>query len=567
VRNKSGVGFAAAAVAAVALAAASCASMPTHGAIHLGRAVSAPGGLADLDVRVLPPSWHAGMAPGEVVAGFLRALVNDDDDYAIARSYLTPGGMRSWHPDKGITTYDDTSSRTSVSGSRVTIRAPRLGRIDQRGGYEPMPGTLASTFTMTKISGSWRIDKLADGVLLSATDAQRAFRLANVYYLNRSGTTVVPDQVLLQGSQRGIATALMSALLAGPSAWVAPAVHTALPSGTALIGTVPVHDDGVADVNLSASVRSASPQDLMAASAQITWTLRQVPGVTGVRLFADGAPLSAPGVPARQPVASWPSYDPSAPPATGALIYVTHQHLRATGSSAATIARSDPGHVVSAAESRDGSVIAVVRQVGAQQDLLVGRPGERLERRLTATTMSAPTFDVDGAVVTVVNGAGGRRVVAIDRDGHSRMIATDADLSRNPVTSLRISRDGSRVAAVVGSGALLVGRVAGRGSSEAFGGFRAVLPGAHSVEGVSWSDADTLVVTAVSGSSRRDVVETDTAGYFVRIVDTVPVHGRVVNVAAAPGRPLVVATETGELWSSATGWVSVAPGGAPAYAG
>jgi len=562
VRNKLAVG-----ISAVALAATSCASMPTHGAVHFGRPVAAPGGLGDLDVRVLPPFWRAGMAPAGVVVGFLRALVNDDDDYAIARSYLTGGATKSWQPGTGITTFDDTSARTTVSDSRVTIHAPRLGRIDPRGGYEPMPGTLTSTFTMAKVNGSWKIDKLANGVLLSATDALRAFRLANVYYLNRAGTTLVPDQVLLQGSQRGVATALMSALLDGPSAWVAPAVHTALPAGTALIGTVPVHDNGVADVNLSASVRSASPHELMAASAQITWTLRQVPGVSAVRLFADGAPLSATGVPARQSVASWPSYDPSAKPSTSALMYVTHQHLRTTGGNAGNLARSDPGQVVSVAQSGDGSVLAVVQQAGAQQDLLVGRVGQRLTRRLTATTMTAPTFDVDGAVVTVVTGAGGRRVMAVDRDGHSRVVAADADLARHPVTSLRISRDGSRVAAVVGPGELLVGRISGRGSSEAFGGFRAVLPDEHAVEGVSWSGADTIVVTAASGSSRREVVETDTAGYAVRTLDTVQVRGTVVDVAAAPGRPLVVVTDRAQLWTSAAGWTSFAAGLAPVYGG
>ena len=561
-RNRLAVGL-----AAVALAATSCASMPTHGAVHSGRPLSATGGLGDLDVRVLPPFWHAGMAPAGAVDGFLRALVNDDDDYAIARSYLTGSANRSWQPDTGITTYDDTSSRTTVTDSRVTIRAPRLGRIDQRGGYEPTPGTLTSTFTMAKVNGSWKIDKLANGVLLSASDAQRAFRLANVYYLNRPGTTLVPDQVLLQGSPRGVATALMSALLAGPSAWIAPAVHTALPAGTALIGTVPVHDNGVADVNLSASVRSASPHELMAASAQITWTLRQVPGVSAVRLFADGAPLSGTGVPARQPVASWPSYDPSAKPSTNALVYVTHQHLRTTGGNTSNVARSDPGHVVSVAQSGDGSVLAVVQQVGAQQDLLVGRLGQRLTRRLTATTMTAPTFDVDGAAVTVVTAAGGRRVMAVDRDGHARVVAVDTDLARHPVTSLRISRDGSRVAAVVGPGELLVGRVAGRGGTEAFGGFRAVLPDAHAVAGVSWSGADTIVVTAASGSSRREVVETDTAGYAVRSFDTAQVRGAVVDVAAAPGRPLVVVTGSGQLWSSAGGWTSFAVGVAPVYGG
>src|SRR5947209_15544557 len=90
-------------VAVAALALTGCAGMPTGGAVHLGRALPAPGGLGDPDVRVLPPSWRTGLDPVGVVTGFLRAMVNDDDGYAIARTYLASAFAHRWRPETGVT--------------------------------------------------------------------------------------------------------------------------------------------------------------------------------------------------------------------------------------------------------------------------------------------------------------------------------------------------------------------------------------------------------------------------------------------------------------------------------
>ena len=554
------------AAAAVALV-TSCASMPTSSGVHVGRVVPAPGGLSDLDVRVFPPSWHAGLDPAGVVGGFLRAVVNDDDDYAIARSYLTPSATRTWKSDAGLTTYDDSAVRLSASGNRVVMVAPRLGRIDARGGYQPAPGKVSVTFTMSHVGGVWRIDRLPEGVLLGGTDAQRDFRLADVYYFNRAGTTLVPDQVLLRDSPRGIATALMTALLSGPGPWLGPAVHSAAPRGTSLVGTVPIHDDGVADVNFSASVRSLSPDALRALAAQVAWTLRQVYGVTAVRLLTDSAPLAISGLPTRQPVTSWPSYDPAAAPVPHGLVYVDGSRLRATGADAGAVRRSDPGHAVSVARSRDGQTLAVVQRVGAVERLLVGPTGRRLVPRLTAASMTAPTFDGSNRVLTVVNGSGGRHVVAIDAAGHEQKVTAAADLLAQPVSALKISRDGARVAAVVGAGRLLIGRVAtGRGGIDAIGGLRPIANSLTDVRDVAWSGADTIVVTA-AGSRGRELVETDVDGYSVRALDITSVRGSVIGVAAGPRLPVTVVTSAGQLWVHDNGWRPLASGAAAAYAG
>ena len=204
-----------------------CAGMPTHGAVHVGRALPAAAG--DIDIHALPPGPRPHMKPADVVGGFLQALVNDDESYAIAREYLTPPAAASWNAASGITTYDDSSlsfpSTRTVGATRVVrVFAREIGRIDARGDYTVAATTLHPAFTLAQHLGEWRIDKLPSGVLLSAVDAQRVLKPYRIYYLSRARpATLVPEQIVVRSDPPALATTLTKALLSGPGPWLAPA--------------------------------------------------------------------------------------------------------------------------------------------------------------------------------------------------------------------------------------------------------------------------------------------------------------------------------------------------------
>lgn len=558
-------------LAAGALFAAGCAGMPTGGSVHVGRALPAAGGLGDLDVRVLPPSWQSTLAPHDVVTGFLRALVNDDDDYAIARSFLTNGASAGWRPDDVVTTYEDDGLRTTQTATTpasrvVAVAGPRVGRIDARGDYSAAPGTLRATFVVARQSSGWRISRLPNGVLLSALDVPRFFRSADVYYLNARGTRLAPEQVLLQNSARGIATALVGKLLAGPVAGLASAVHSAAPPGTTLVGNVPVDASGVADVNVSSALRLASRTALEAFSAQLVWTLRQVSGVTAVRLLIDGAPVTVPKVGLRAPIDAWPTFDPAPAPRNHSLLWIDEGRLRSTAD-IRSLARSDPGSVAAVGRSYDGSTLAVVQAGAGRQRLLTGPAGGRLTERLAATSITAPTFDSVGDVFAVVTDSGRQRVVAVTASGTVRVVPADDGVLRPPVSALRIAPDGVHVAAVVGSGQLFVGLVQPAGGGWRLGRFHLVNQTLRGVSGVSWSAPDTLIVAVEGVGSTRQLLETDTDGYTLRPVSTDGVRGTPIAVCAAPSLPLVLATADGVVWSESGGWHKVGAGGQPVYSG
>jgi hypothetical protein len=558
-----------AAVAVAALTAVGCAGIPDHGSVQVGRELSAVGGLGDVDVRVLPPAALPGMTPIALVRGFLRAMVNHDGNYEIARSYLTPRAARGWDSNAGVTTYDDSGVRVDQTGRRagastVRFRAPLVGRIDGRGDFTPKSGEIRSTFQLVRASGQWRIDKLPGGALLSRLDAQRSFRLADVFYLNRDGTALVPEQVLLRPEPRGATTALVRALLAGPGPWLAPAVETSFPTGTDLVGNVPVDQAGVAEVNLSAGVRQASSHQLRTLSAQLVWTLRQVTEIRAVRLLADGSPVVLAGVPVDQPRTAWSSYDPASPPRVAGVFYSAPAGWRGVNG-------GDPqavggGRLAAVAESNDGNRIAGIHS----GRLFVGPAGRTLTSRLHADTFTRPTFDRAADVFTVATRGARRWVAEVTTDGALRTVPADRSLLAQPVQQLRMSRDGARVAAIIGAvghGRLVVGRVVVDRGTTRLTGFRAVLPRTPDVRGLAWDGADVLMVTAVGARVGRELLAVDVNGYGFRSVSTAGLAAQPVDVAAAPGRPVLVEAGASVWRDDATvGWRRIGRGHQPSYA-
>lgn len=562
------------ALAAVAsLLAAGCAEIPTTGSVHVGRPLSAVGGLGDVDVRVQPPQAHPGMTPTDVVLGFLRAVVNNDGDYEIARSYLTAHAGQTWSTT-GVTTYDDGSVQISAAAPAgkartVQLQVDRRGLVDARGEFSPSAGRLTSTFRLIRQRHEWRIDALPPGVLLSTSDAQRALRLATLYFVDRTHTSLVPEQVLLRPEAIGFTTAAVRALLAGPGPWLAPAVRTGFPRGTSLVGNVAVGQDGTAEVNLSGAVRQASGAQLRELAAQVVWTVLQESQITGVQLLVDGSPLNLPGAPSVQTRATWADYDPAPVQDLPAFYFAGAEGWRSVAGGSNPSLQSASGLAWLAMSSDGRNLAAVGGQPGGER-LLTWHSGGRPETRLSAETLTPPVVDRFGNVVVVATRRRGREVLVVTPSGRHVRVHSPS-LESVPVTALALSPDGSRVAAVTGGsgrGRLLVGRVSDGRDGLVFDGFRKVLLSWADVRGVAWDGAGQVVVTAADDANNRRVVVVDSDGYSWRVLSTDGVRGEPVAVAAAPGQPLVVFAGK-SVWVARPdgGWRRVGRGEQPRYPG
>lgn len=545
--------------------AAGCAGIPDSGGAHAGRRLAAVGGLEQDDIRVLPAPPRPGMSPTAVVTGFLRALVYRENSYGIARAYLAPA--TTWRPSANVTTYDDAQlSVTRTAAGAVTIRAPRAGVIDSRGEYRRASGELIEQFGLARQDGEWRINRPPATVALSSQDANRSLQAASVYYLNREQNRLVPDQLLLSVEPAGLATTLVRTLLAGPAPPLASAVHTAVPIGTPLQGNVPVDDSGVAEVDLPVLARQLPPVALARLSAQLVWTLKQISGITGLRLLADGRALAAPGVPSLQPLTAWQSYDPSGPVSSAAAVVVRHGVAAAVG--------GRPPHalagrrVTAPAVSQDGSEVAALRPGMKGQRLLAGSAAGRLTTRLRAPAMTAPAFDPAGDVLVVTQGHA-PRLVMVPPAAPPRTVSLPAGVLRAGITAVRVSRDGSRIAMVVGPTgrrSLLVGLLAPVHGGPAVTDVHAVIPGSADASGLAWSDAGDLVTT-VRADAARVVMRTDVDGYQQETLPRTGLPAGVDGVAAAPRRP-VLASDGHGVWSlDGVVWHRVSTGDQPVYPG
>jgi hypothetical protein len=552
----------------VVLAAVGCAGVPTSGPVHVGRAVTNDSTDGEDIVQQIPPGPSEGMNQVGTVTGFLFALSDSDYNYGIARRFIAPGA--SLKPASGTTVYSESSLIvTQVDATEITASFRRIATIDANGHYRIDPGAVTVHFTLVREPDrQWRISKLPSGVMLSTTDVQRSLRPASVYFLNLPATRVVPDPLLVPRDQRGLATTLIQQLLAGPSHDLAPGVQTAAPEGTGLVGTVPVDGNGVAEINLAGGAQKISASAVGRLSAQIDWTLRQVPTVRAVRLLDNGAPLTAVGVAATQPIGSWPQFDPEAPPTSHGLLASDRGQVVGIGAAvppalALQMARSP-------VTSADGEEAAAVTGTGADTRLLVGASAGPLHSIALDPPLSTPAFDPLGHLFVVSGQGTAARLVEVSTTLVPHQVQVPSSITELGLDAVSISRDGSRIALVVGPAGrseLLVGGLGAVHDEARVDGLWVAVPATRSVMGLTWAGSNEIVTTVSRPHGRREAFETSVDGYKSHLVSDAGLPGSVTAVTQAPGKPLVGAVGTSMYALTGRVWHRLAGGVDPSYAG
>jgi hypothetical protein len=556
-------------IAAVALPLlAACASIPTSGPIQQGAEVGVE--TTDQVIRVIARPPQPDMTPTEIVSGFLQASASFEDDHEVAREYLTPEASVMWDPSRSVSVYDGVPTIVPDGVNEIDMTATRVGSIDDEGRYAvgPSGDLIAESFRMEFIGGNWRIASPPQGLLLSRTDVERAFRVFEVYFLDPTFTTLVPDPRYFPVDGPTPATALTRALLRGPTEWLAPAVRTGFPDGTTLaVDAVPVVE-GVARVDLDPQVRLADLQTRRAFSAQLAWTLRQVPGVRFLDLNAGGQVLDVAGIPNPQPMDAWPGYDPNAMPGGDAALAVL-------GNRVIDLDRAPPLPVPGAAglgtPPLDGIAVSLggdrVAGLDADARLWLGTlaAGAPLVDALPDAGQSRPSFG-RGEDAWVVGPDGVLR--RVDPDGNVVVVQVDGLHPKAELESVSLSRDGTRAALVVRRGPrtfVMLAIITIREDVSRVESPIRVDNRLTTVSDVVWADDDRLVVLGVEGAGAPSVYEIDISRWQLRSLGAPP---GTVRVAAAPGSPILAATQERRIWTYTSGPWRLGPRGAsPAYPG
>ncbi len=549
----------------------SVARVPTAGPIEQGPQV---GSSADGQfIRVIARPPRPGMTRTQVVQGFLDASASFDGDHAVARQFLTDGASGGWDPGAGVAVYEGVPVLNQAP-ARVSLRAIQSGEILPNGRYEiSAPGTeLLKRFELTRVDGEWRISEVPQGLVLSNTDIDRAFRAYSIYFFNPSFETLVPDARLIPVFGAGRATTLVKLLLAGPNAWLQPAVRSGFPDGLALtVESVPV-DAGVAQVDLPSAIRLADEQVQQAISQQLVWTLRQLPDVASVQILAGGAPLNVPGVVNPQPRDAWPSVDPAGLVA-GASAFIKQDfgivRLAAGGNrprpAFEAVARSDV-NLLDFAVSADSQNLAGVDVQGRiwRTDAAVGAELTDIDGVAGATGIA---FDRSGAIWAVIPERG--LVAVLPDDSIAPVLVLGLDPTEELIAALP-SRDGTRAALTLRSGAGTIVRLGRILRSAPSAPTEVVVSAPIRIESrltevldVAWAGANSMLILGSDGAGLLQVFDVDIARGSVRPQGAPELP---TSVAAAPGLPSLAANSDGIIYELVAGsWDVVARGNAITY--
>lgn len=425
-------------VLAVALSA--CSGIPRDGAVQPGQA-DLPGN--DLAPVFLPsgPQNDAGME--EILRGFIDAASSPDSSYDIARDFLAPAYRDDWNPDAGVTVDDGVGrSFTVLDDHTIEFAVRPVAEVDASGQYreiessEPVP----LPYSFVRVGGQWRIGSAPDGTVIDATTFSDVFSDQALYFFDPSFTWLVPD---LRWFPRGAAapTKIVRAVLAGPSSWLGTAVTTAFPQGTALTADAVRIVGRNAQVDLNNQALGADRIALQRMKAQLTASL---PAGTGVTITIDqnsqaigalnNAPILNPRVDARALILRNEEFG---------LLAATGDAVSPLPDLSDAVVALNPTAVTVAAGHRRAAVLTAsgVFAVAAGEEplLLDSREG-----------LIAPSIDPDGYIWTVP-AAQPNDIVVYDPSGAATLIQSPWPEAES-MTSLRVSRDGTRVVALLSTG-------------------------------------------------------------------------------------------------------------------
>lgn len=546
--------------AAATLVLAGCASIP--GETMPQKANLEGGGTAP--AAVAPPPHNAG--PLSIVRGFVDSSGDPTDFHASARVYLSNAAQNTWNRGTAPATVDIIDGTFNTAGpfdtdnnsATVVLQTHLLGTVGTNGAFQPADAAHMTDdeFTLhlhTEAGGQWRITDPPAALLMVKADFDRYYRAVDVYFFDVTWAVLVPDQrYVVADPPSGVVPRIVQLLLYGPSDALKGAVQNAIPGDVSLKTNVTEQPNGEITINLKSMQDQASnTRQLMI--AQFVRSLQNYG--SSVVVLSEAQPL-VPGHPGGWRQTDLPNYSVYiGPKATGMVVSHGRVYDMNDGTAIKGAAGDGTENVVTAAESADGTELAAVIQDQAGEVMRIGPIGQQgtQVKGLTATQFTRPTWtpsdsagDPSRALWTVADGT----VLRVVTTPQGNWVASPVDASAltqyGPITDLRLSRDGVRVAVVAG-GNLLVGAVVVDQGAVSIQQVRLIQPLLDSVSRVDWVRQDQLVIATTQPGAPVQSVTVD--GLNLYSYTSANLSSAVTDIAASDGPP-VVAVDGAGLWES-----------------
>ncbi|RCW39219.1 sporulation and spore germination protein [Halopolyspora algeriensis] len=528
-----------------------CASIPRHSDPEVVKRVDEDSGSSN--AASLPDD----LSPLALVRNFVNAAA-PANDYAAVRMHLTEAARQSWQAPSELLIVEDVNtvplpepSGTPQGVRKVSLRVNKVGRLKADRSFVPKRGAYEAEFRVERqANGQWRIANPPPELLVSRSSFTKSYTPAPIYFLDHERNGVVPDlRYVVSQPASTLPTRIIDLLLAGPSKNFRGAMGTALPPNVDTKTNVSEAGDGALVVNFS-DLGGVSEQAKQLIAAQVVLSLQGVSNAR-VRLQEEGTWLLPEQGALRPPdVVSYKANN-SVRSDVMPLAVVNERllELDRTADAVPGPAGSGQYEVITAGRSMDGTKLAtVVRTPDGGVGMRIGPYGEALAGvDVSGSFMSRPTWRTESEVWTVVDG---RRVVRMVDNGNGgwtvSTVGTEQFSGDEPITDLRLSRDGTRVAAVVG-GRIMVAGVLDRGSKTTLSTPTVLSGGLQdaTVTGIGWVSSDSLV--AITDSSSMPVVEVTVNGLKWDPYASANLVQPVRAVTVGPDQKVVVADRSG-LW-------------------
>ncbi len=438
--------------AALALAActllAGCVQMPTEGPVEVPQVSADVDDVPGISFDPRPP--RDGEPAAGIIAGFLEAMKATPIRTTVARQFLSREAAEAWVPEQQIITYAELGD---VEGGESAARIPMtdVDLYDARGSWERTVDERELTLGLVEEDGEWRIDDVPDALIVPDSWFDDWYQRVSLYFFDPTSEVLVPEPVFVPRGEQ-FASSLVRGLLTQPFDESQEVSRTYFPAGTKQGLSVPIVS-GIAEVALSGDPDAIDEETAQRMLAQLVWTLRQEPRINAVQLSVGGRAFGGPGGSTQVNLDVGSAYDPSGARASTELFALDRGRVVSGAIGAFEPTRGPLGEddygVRSVGVNVSGSLVAGVSASG--QDLLVAPvdapDGEVATVISGAIDLAVPTWDYRDRIWALDRNAGSARVILVVDDASA--LAEIPGLSGRTVTKLLVSRDGSRLVAVI----------------------------------------------------------------------------------------------------------------------
>lgn len=273
----------------ISLAVTGCAQLPRSSDVKTGPDLKS--GLSTDYLYYSPSGPTDGDDQEQIINGFLNAATGPQNDYQVAREYLTDEFSSKWSPNDEVLIQESRPQLTVQQDQSARLVVNAVAQIDSVGLWTSFPAGQVRylDFKLVKENAQWRISSAPNATVLVKPVFDVLFKSYSLYFYDTQNKYLVPD-LRWFSSRVSTGTRLVNALLKGPNQWLEGSVNNSFPAGTKLALDAVTVENGSAVVDLNTAATKADKSARSRMLSQLTATLNQLTNVFSVKIQIDHNP-------------------------------------------------------------------------------------------------------------------------------------------------------------------------------------------------------------------------------------------------------------------------------------